>query len=70
MHFMMAVCCVPLSPLRAEPAHRSEMVSEQIFGECCEILEEGPESGSAFVAITTDMKDGAFGVTWCRLTTG
>ncbi|MDR3713669.1 MAG: C40 family peptidase [Puia sp.] len=34
-----AVCCVPVSPLRAERSHRSEMVSQQLFGECCEILE-------------------------------
>jgi len=34
-----AVCCVPVSPLRAEPSHRSEMVTQQLFGESCEILE-------------------------------
>jgi gamma-D-glutamyl-L-lysine dipeptidyl-peptidase len=34
-----AICCVPVSPLRIEPAHRTEMVSQLIFGECCEILE-------------------------------
>src|ERR1700730_3942762 len=34
-----AVCCVPVSPLRAEPSHKSEMVSQQLFGECCEVLE-------------------------------
>ena len=28
-----AVCCVPVSPLRAEISHRSEMVSQQLFGE-------------------------------------
>lgn len=35
-----AICCVPVSPLRAEPSHRTEMVSQLIFGECCEILEQ------------------------------
>lgn len=35
-----AVCCVPVSPLRAEASHKSEMVSQQVFGECCEILEQ------------------------------
>jgi hypothetical protein len=35
-----AICCVPVSPLRAEPAHRVEMISQLIFGECCEILEQ------------------------------
>ncbi|HMH20984.1 MAG TPA: NlpC/P60 family protein, partial [Puia sp.] len=39
-----AICCVPVSPLRAEPAHRSEMVSQQLFGECCEILEQGSDN--------------------------
>jgi cell wall-associated NlpC family hydrolase len=34
-----AICCVPVSPLRAEPSHRTEMVSQLIFGECCEVLE-------------------------------
>jgi hypothetical protein len=33
-----AICCVPVSPLRAEPSHKSEMLSQQLFGECCEIL--------------------------------
>ena len=35
-----AVCCVPVSPLRAEATHKAEKVSQQLFGECCEILEE------------------------------
>ena len=35
-----AICCVPVSPLRAEPSHRTEMVSQLIFGECCGILEQ------------------------------
>lgn len=35
-----AVCCVPVSPMRREPAHRSEMVSQLLFGECCRIIEE------------------------------
>ena len=34
-----AICCVPVSPQRAEPSHRTEMVTQLIFGECCEILE-------------------------------
>jgi gamma-D-glutamyl-L-lysine dipeptidyl-peptidase len=32
------ICCVPVSPLRAEPSHKTEMVSQQLFGECCDIL--------------------------------
>lgn len=38
-----AICCVPVSPLRAEPSHRTEMVSQLIFGECCEILESAKD---------------------------
>ena len=38
-----AICCVPVSPLRAEPSHRTEMVSQLIFGECCETLEQVKE---------------------------
>ena len=34
-----AVCCVPVSALRKEPFHHVEMVSQQLFGECCTILE-------------------------------
>jgi len=30
---------VPISPLRAEPLHRSEMISQLLFGEACDILE-------------------------------
>lgn len=30
-----AVCCVPVAPVRIEPDHRSEMISQQLFGECC-----------------------------------
>jgi hypothetical protein len=30
---------VPVAPLRAEPSHRSEMVSQLLFGEYCELLE-------------------------------
>jgi cell wall-associated NlpC family hydrolase len=34
-----AICCVPVSPLRAAPSHKSEMVTQQLFGECCAVLE-------------------------------
>lgn len=40
---MYLVCCVPISPLRADPSHRSEMVSEVLFGESVELLEEGQD---------------------------
>jgi gamma-D-glutamyl-L-lysine dipeptidyl-peptidase len=34
------ICQIPLIPIRYEPSHRSEMVSQLLFGECAEILEE------------------------------
>jgi gamma-D-glutamyl-L-lysine dipeptidyl-peptidase len=37
-----AFCSVPVSPLRADPSHRSEMVSQLVFGERCDILEYAP----------------------------
>jgi cell wall-associated NlpC family hydrolase len=39
-----AICCVPVSPLRVEPSHKSEMVSQQLFGESCEILEPAKDN--------------------------
>jgi hypothetical protein len=30
-----AVCCVPVAPVRIDPDHKSEMVSQLLFGECC-----------------------------------
>ena len=33
------VCCVPVSPMRSLPSHKSEMVSQQLFGEKSFILE-------------------------------
>jgi len=33
------VCCVPVSPMRAEASHKCEMVSQQLFGEKSFILE-------------------------------
>jgi cell wall-associated NlpC family hydrolase len=40
---MYLVCCVPVSPVRAEPSHKSEMVSQVLFGETAEVLEEGQD---------------------------
>jgi gamma-D-glutamyl-L-lysine dipeptidyl-peptidase len=33
------VCIVPVCPVRAEAAHRSEQTSQLLFGELCELLE-------------------------------
>ena len=38
------ICCVPVSPLRSEPSHRSEMVSQLLFGEVCIIIEKAPDN--------------------------
>src|ERR1700743_1601173 len=54
-----AICCVPVSPLRAESSHRTEMVSQLIFGECCEILEQNKDQWSR-VRIKYDGYEG-----WC-----
>lgn len=38
------VCCVPVSPMRAEPSHKSEMVSQQLFGEKSMVLEQAADN--------------------------
>lgn len=54
-----AVCVVPVSPLRADTAHRSEMVSQLLFGESGQVL----ETTSDFIRIrcTHDQYEG-----WCQ----
>ena len=54
-----AICCVPVSPLRAEPAHRTEMVSQLVFGECCDVLEQTKDQWSR-VRVRYDGYEG-----WC-----
>lgn len=58
------VCCVPLSPLRASPSHKAEMVSQQLFGEKSVIIEHGNDPvATGWVKI--EMKyDGYQG--WCQ----
>lgn len=55
-----AICCVPVSPLRAEASHRTEMVSQLVFGECCEIIEKTRDSW-ARVRCSYDGYEG-----WCQ----
>lgn len=55
-----AICCVPVSPLRSEPSHRTEMVSQLLFGECCEILDQ---AGRDWLRIRVKF-DGYEG--WCQ----
>jgi gamma-D-glutamyl-L-lysine dipeptidyl-peptidase len=38
------VCCVPVSPLRAEASHKSEMVTQQLFGEKSIVIEPGSDN--------------------------
>jgi cell wall-associated NlpC family hydrolase len=38
-----AICIVPVSPMRAQPSHKSEMVSQLLFGEPCEIVEQAAD---------------------------
>ena len=56
-----AVCIVPVSPMRKEPAHRSEMVSQLLFGEFVEIISEEKD----FAEIIC-LYDGYKG--WCQKT--
>ena len=54
-----AVCKVPVAPLRAEPAHRSEMVSQLLLAEAALILEESKD----FIKLQC-LYDGYEG--WCQ----
>ncbi len=40
---VLGICDLSVVPLRSDPAHRSEMVNQLLFGECFEILEDGKE---------------------------
>jgi gamma-D-glutamyl-L-lysine dipeptidyl-peptidase len=53
------VCCVPVGPLRAEPSHKSEMVSQLLFGEAGIFLEEAKD----FIKVKC-LYDGYEG--WCQ----
>ncbi|PWT70397.1 MAG: hypothetical protein C5B59_20735 [Bacteroidetes bacterium] len=55
-----AVCCVSISPLRSESSHKSEMVSQLLFGERCLVLDE---SNKNWVRIKCQF-DGYEG--WCQ----
>lgn len=51
------ICVVPVSPMRATPSHRSEMVSQLLFGEMVEIIETGKD-GWAKVICEYDRYEG------------
>jgi len=57
---MTAVCSVPVTPMRKDPSHKSEMVSQLIFGEYCRIHESSKDQ---WVRISGQY-DGYEG--WCR----
>lgn len=38
MHFIIAI--TPVNPLRSEPSHRSEMVSQMLFGETAQVIND------------------------------
>lgn len=50
------LCNLPVIPLRGEPSHRSEMVSQVLFGECFEILDN--EDAWLFVRLEHDGYEG------------
>src|SRR4051812_13424340 len=54
-----AICKVPVAPLRAEPAHKSEMVSQMLLAEAALMLEESKD----FVKLQC-LYDGYEG--WCQ----
>lgn len=58
MHY--TVCCVPVSPLRAGPSHKSEMVSQHLFGEKSIITDTAPDNWVK-VKLKYDGYDG-----WCQ----
>lgn len=56
-----AVCCVPVAPVRIEPNHRSEMISQLLFGECC-IITVVEKDGWIKIVNKLDAYSG-----WCQL---
>ena len=54
-----AICKVPVAPLRAEPAHKSEMISQLLLAEAALILEESKD----FIKLQC-LYDGYEG--WCQ----
>ena len=57
-----SVCCVPVSPVRIEPDHKSEMISQLLFGEYCTITGNDKKGWIKIIAAV----DGYEG--WCQVT--
>ncbi len=53
------ICMVPVCPIRADASHRSEQVSQLLFGEICELLERTKDF--VRVRVLFDNYDG-----WCQ----
>jgi gamma-D-glutamyl-L-lysine dipeptidyl-peptidase len=56
-----AVCCVPVAPLRTASDHRTEMISQLLFGERC-IIKENDKKGWVKIICKADGYEG-----WCQL---
>ena len=59
-----AICTLASVPLRAEPSHRSEMISQLLFGELCAIL--GQEGSWLHVMCDFDSYKGWIDIKQCR----
>ncbi len=57
---LFAICCVSASPMRAAASHKSEMVSQLLFGEYCRVTQSGDEQWLR-IACRQDGYEG-----WCQ----
>lgn len=48
-----AVCCVPVAPIRIDADHKSEMVSQLLFGDCC-IINDADTKGWVNISCKAD----------------
>jgi gamma-D-glutamyl-L-lysine dipeptidyl-peptidase len=59
MHY--AVCCVAVAAMRLLPDHKTEMVSQLLFGECCTVTDDS-KKGWLKIITQYDNYEG-----WCQL---
>jgi cell wall-associated NlpC family hydrolase len=57
-----AICCVPVAAIRITPDHKSEMVSQLLFGEYC-IITDNDKKGWIKIICKADDYEG-----WCQVT--
>jgi gamma-D-glutamyl-L-lysine dipeptidyl-peptidase len=55
------ICTVPVAPIRIEPDHRSEMMSQLLFGECCTIADIAVKGWVKIICKANDYTG------WCQL---